>query len=415
MRTVRRLGALIAVAAMAGVLAGPAQADTPAEFVATGAGRALNLSLLGEKTTLGVANATIKSGLSSASGAAGQLLNLATTTAVSVTHDNTSLLDPLTGIQKCGPLTLPSVASLLSVSTACSQSKAEILKSLPQAHSEGVVASIDLTVNNLLKSLNVGVPLGQTLTGLLDPILKPLTQNGGSQLSPTSSITDLLNALTSTKTLSIQLGKSVSDLKTEANSVTSDVSAVGGQVDLLPIPVLNNTPLASIIIGSAKATASQDKSNGSGTATFDPSVVTVKLASVLGLPATTIPVRPGQTITIFAGTPLESTIVVGDGRTENVKGSSKAMADGVSLQLLKGLALGSSGASAAAGPSGGLILELAHAEAAVVSSPAQITPPAPRVEQKQLPFTGAPRWLALLGIVAVGAGLGTRRLLSATK
>src|SRR5205823_10275114 len=93
----------------------------------------------------------------------------------------------------------------------------------------------------------------------------------------------------------------------------------------------------------------------------------VKLASVLGLPATTIPVRPGQTITIFQGTPLESTIVVGDGRTENVKGSSKALADGVSLQLLKGLALGGSGASAAAaGPSGGLVLELAHAEAAVV-------------------------------------------------
>jgi hypothetical protein len=401
---------------MAGALAGPARADTPAEYVATGAGRALNLSLLGEKTTLGVANATIKSGLSSASGAAGQLLNLATTTAANVTRDNTSLLDPLTGLQKCGPLTLPSVASLLSVSTACSSSKAEILKSLPQAHSEGSVASIDLTVNNLLKSLNVGVPLGQTLTGLLDPILKPLTQTGGSQLTPTSSITDLLNALTSTKTLSIQLGKSMSDLKTEASNVTSDVSAVGGQVDLLPIPVLNNTPLASIIVGSARATASQDKSNGAGTATFDPSVVTVKLASVLGLPATTIPVRPGQTITIFQGTPLESTIVVGDGRTENVKGSSKALADGVSLQLLKGLALGGSGAgAAAAGPSGGLVLELAHAEAAVVSSPAQITPPAPRVEQKQLPFTGPPRWLALLGIVAVAGGLGTRRLLTATK
>src|SRR5437660_7803282 len=195
MRTVRRLGALIAVAAMAGVLAGPAQADTPAEYVATGAGRALNLSLLGQSTTLGVANATIKSGLSSASGAAGQLLNLATTTAASVTRDNSSLLDPLNGLQKCGPLTLPSVASLLSVSTACSLSKAEISKTLPQAHSEGVVASIDLTVNNLLKSLNVGVPLGQTLSGLLSPITNLLNQGGGNtQLAPASPITDLLNA-----------------------------------------------------------------------------------------------------------------------------------------------------------------------------------------------------------------------------
>src|SRR3977135_3872357 len=104
MRTVRRRGALLGVGGVAGALAGPAQADTPAEYVATGAGRALNLSLLGEKTTLGVANATIKSGLSAASGAPAPPLTPATPTAASVTHDNTSLLDPLTGIQKCGPL-----------------------------------------------------------------------------------------------------------------------------------------------------------------------------------------------------------------------------------------------------------------------------------------------------------------------
>jgi hypothetical protein len=419
MRTIRRLAALLAVVAMAGALAGPATsagADTPADFVATGAGRALNLGILGEKTTLGVANATVKSAMSSASGAAGQLLNLATTTAANVTHDNTSLLDPLNGLLKCGPITLPSVASLLSVSTACSQSKAAILKSLPQAHSEGSVANIDLTVNGLLKSLNVGVPLGQTLSGLLTPITNLLNQGGGNtQLAPTSTITDLLNALTSTKTLSIVLGKSVSDLATEGSTVTSKVSAVGGQIDLLPIPVLNNTPLASIIIGSASATASQDKTNGSGTATFDPSVVTIKLASILGLPATTIPVRPGQTITILQGTPLESTVIVGDGRSENVKGSSKAMADGVSLNLLKGLALGSStGASAAAGPTGGIVLELAHAEAAVVSSPAVITPAPQKAVERQLPFTGPPRWMMFLGIAALGVGFAARRLLTAT-
>lgn len=398
---------------MAGALAAPARADTPAEFVATGAGRALNLQLLGLDTTLGVANATVKSGLSSASGAAGQLLNLATTTAASVTRDNTTLLDPVNGLMKCGPLSLGNVASLLSVSTACSQSKAEIVKSLPQAHSEGSVASIDVTVNNLLKSLNAGVPLGQTLSGLLAPVTNLLNQGGGNtQLAPTSSITDLLNALTSTKTLSIQLGKSVSDLTSVGSTVTSKVTAVGGQVDLLPLPVLNNTPLASIVVGSASASASQDKTNGSGTATFDPSVVTVKLASILGLPAATIPVRPGQTITILEGTPLESTIIVGDGRAENVKGSSKAMADGVSLRLLKGLALGT-GASAAS--SGGVVLELAHAEAAVVSTPAQISPPAPRVEQKQLPFTGPPRWLMFVGLLAIMGGLGVRRLLAATR
>jgi hypothetical protein len=186
-----------------------------------------------------------------------------------------------------------------------------------------------------------------------------------------------------------------------------------------------NTPLASIVIGSATATATQDKATGNGTANYDPSIVTVKLAPVLGLPATTIPLRPGQTITILQGTPLESTITLGDGKTDNAKNSSKAMADGVSLQLLKGLALpsltgSSSTASAAAtgassAPTGGIVLELAHAEAAVATQP--VAPaPAPVVQApKQLPFTGAPRWLGLLGFALVAAGFGTRRVLRSAR
>src|SRR5205823_5660280 len=158
-------------------------------------------------------------------------------------------------------------------------------------------------------------------------------------VTPTSSITDLLNALTSTKTLSIQVGKSTSELLTTADAVTSTVTAAGGQIDILPIPVLNNTPLASIVIGSSKSVASQKRLGGVGTATFDPSLVTIKLASILGLPALNIPVKVGQTITILGGTPLESTITVADGKAENVKNSSRAVADGVSLHLLKGLNL----------------------------------------------------------------------------
>src|SRR5207302_1733926 len=217
----------------------------------------------------------------------------------------------------------------------------------------------------------------------LQPVLDAINAQSPVQLASTSTITDLLNALTTSQTLSLDLGKSTSDLVTTVANTTSTSTALGGQIKLLPIAALNNTPLATITIGSSKTSAVYDRVKGAGTASFDPAIVTVDLAPVLGLPAnlTHISVTPGQTVTILQGTPLESTITLADGHTETSGKSAKAVADGVSIQLFKGLSAllptaGTGGVrTAAAGdPSAAVVVELAHSESAVTGSPAVAGP-----------------------------------------
>jgi hypothetical protein len=218
----------------------------------------------------------------------------------------------------------------------------------------------------------------------------------------------------------------VSELTTAAGNTTSLSTARGASIELLPIAALGNTPLARITVGSATASAIYDRAKGVSTASFDPSLVTVELSSILGLPAQTLKVAPGQTLTLFGGTPLESTIVVADGHTDSGANSAKAVADGVSLQLLKGLsAPGASAASAtnggtvqtaAASSGGAVVLELAHAEAQVNGTPKSVVPPPnspaapPAAQVKALAFTGTSPWLPVAGMALIGGAVGMRRL-----
>src|SRR5205807_2634330 len=131
-------------------------------------------------------------------------------------------------------------------------------------------------------------------------------------------------------------------------------------------------------------------------------------------------VAPGQTITILQGTPLESTITIADGHTTSAGKSASAVADGVSIQLFKGLSslLPTTGASslstAAAAPSAAVVLELAHTESAVTGNPATATPANPAApaapEVKALAFTGSSPWLPVGGIALLAGFWGTRRL-----
>jgi LPXTG-motif cell wall-anchored protein len=116
-----------------------------------------------------------------------------------------------------------------------------------------------------------------------------------------------------------------------------------------------------------------------------------------------IAVAPGQSIKLLEGTPLESEIIVGNGSTvKNPDGSVGAIADGVSLRLLKGV-------------NGGLNLDLAHAEAGVAGSPAVADViEVPRASE--LPRTGgnAP-WLPVAGATFILAAVVTRRFVLRTR
>jgi hypothetical protein len=102
---------------------------------------------------------------------------------------------------------------------------------------------------------------------------------------------------------------------------------------------------------------------------------------------------------------LETTISLGAGRTvtDPNSGAVASYADGVSIQLLKGV-------------NGGIALELAHAETGVggqtrlVSQQQQVTPVVPALAK-----TGNDPWLPLAGAGLLFAALGIRRRVTAAQ
>ena len=437
MRTLRRIGMLGLAAAVITAFAAPVAhaADTPETFSATGTARALHISVLGQDATFGVTDGNVGAPLTAVANAAGQLLQPATLSKVSLNSDNSSASDPTSGQQRCALPTLPApLGTILDLSVACSLAKADISKGLPDATSTAGVATVNVNAQSLLNGVLGNTPLGSLqlgdtvskVTDTLQPVLNAIssaTSQTPVQLDPSTTLNDLLNSLTTQQTLSLSLGNSTSALSTVTNTLSSTSTALGGELKVLPIAALNNTPLADIKIGSSKTTASYDRTKGAGTASFDPALVTVDLAPVLGLPSTLthLSVAPGQTITILAGTPLESTITVADGHTTSDGKSASAVADGVSLQLFKGLSTllptgTSSVGTAAAGPSGAVVVEVAHSESAVTGTPAvpgpsPANPAAPNPAQvKALAFTGTSPWLPVGGVALLLGFWGTRRL-----
>jgi len=382
MRIVRRLTAVAGVVALAASFAGsaPAGAQTPEVYAGSALGRALNLSVLGQKATFGVSTAKIDSTLKASADGAGQVLVLGSTTKAAVSGNNTKQAAP----QACAAA-VP-VAPVLNLGLVCSASTAEVANTLPHAVSEGSLAKLDVTANALPINAVIA-PVQQALEGVFGALPNALDP-------ATDTVSDLLTAIGTTKTLEATVGHSRSEVSTEAGVVTAVGVAEAAQVDLLPVGGLLENPVASIIVGSAKATATYDRAAGTGAGSFDPAIVTVRLSTPL-TGNTNISVAPGETITILAGTPLESTITVADGKvTKNPDGSVSSVADGVKLELLKGV-------------NGGIVLELAHAEAGAVGSPAIA---GDVLEVEELARTGGMPWIPLAGIGAVGLAVLTRRV-----
>ena len=382
MRIIRRLIAVAGVVALAGsfVASAPAGAQTPEVYAGSALGRALNLSVLGQSATFGVSTAKIDSTLKAAADGAGQVLVLGSTTKAEVTGNNSKQDAP----QACAAA-VP-VAPVLNLGLVCSASTAEVANSLPHAVSEGSLAELDITANALPIN-SVIAPVQGALEGVFGALPDALDP-------ATDTVSDLLTAVGTTQTLDAKIGHSRSEVSTVAGVVTATGVAEAAQIDLLPVGGLLENPVASIIVGSAKATAVYDRAAGTATGSYDPAIVTVRLSTPL-TGNVDIPVTVGQTVTILEGTPLESTITVADGSvTKNPDGSVSSVADGVKLELLKGV-------------NGGVILELAHAEAGAAGSPAVL---GSVLDVPELARTGGMPWIPIAGVGAVGLAVLARRV-----
>jgi len=409
--------AVVLSAFLSAIPAGAQQTDTivtaPEAYIASASARGLDINLLGTHVSVGTSGALIQSTPKAQAQGAGVLL-VAGTVANALAEGGTQSSNP----PKACVLNLP-LLGLITIATACGEAAATIGNNLPAAAANGVVAAIDLG-GSLLTPLiqQVGALVGQTVGAVLDPLLallggllQPLL--GSLNLSVNSLVDDLLDGLQrATSVLRVTVGPSSSSASTTAAKVSATGTAQGAVVEVLPGLSALGAPLATITVGAAKATVDVTRPAASqagpviatATPSFEASVVRVDLGLPLLGNVTSIPVSLGAPLTLLAGTPLESTIALGGGSvTDGPNGSKVAVADGVSLQLLKGL-------------SGGIGLALAHAEAAGGGVSAQISiqeklPPVVQ-PQPELPRTGGMAWFPMLGAVLLIGAYGTRRLIA---
>jgi len=437
MRTVQRLGALALPALVAGgVLALPASAQqapapqsqsvqTRAEsFIATAAARGLDLNVFGTHVTIGQSSAVVNSEPSAKASGAGVALAAGTVSNSEIHGAGQSAAPPKACVLSL-PVDLPALPKLLNVNLACGESKVDTTAGAPSAFGSGSVAALDLggasllqPVIDLLESLLAAIlpvldqtvgtvvnALGPVLGGVLAPLAGNLNLGTTSNVAPVSGlVTSLLDGIKkATGLLSVKLGDSTASAVTAANLVTATANAAGAQIDVLPGLALGGAPLLSIIVGSAKSTSTFDRTSAKSTPAFDAAVARVRLGlPLLGPGLTEIPIALNTPITLLGGTPLESTISLGAGRTvtDPNTGAVASYADGVSVQLLKGI-------------NGGIGLELAHAETGAggqtrLVSQQEIVQPVP-----QLPKTGNDPWLPMAGAGMLLAALGIRRRLVA--
>ncbi|MGH9224262.1 MAG: hypothetical protein ACRD2W_10905 [Acidimicrobiales bacterium] len=409
--------AVVLGAFLAAVPAGAQQTDTivtaPEAFIASASARGLDINLLGTHISVGTSGALIQSTPKAQAQGAGVLLVAGTVANALAEGATTSQAPP-----KACVLDVP-LLGLLSLATACGEAAASIANGLPQAGATGTIASIVLGGSLLTPLLQqVGALVGQTVGTVLDPLtallgglLNPLL--GALNLNVSSLVDDLLAGLQrATGVLSITLGPSASTATTTASKVNATGVAQGASIQVLPGLSALGAPLVTVTVGAARASVDVTRpaasQSGPVTATAVPSFEAALVRVDLGVPILgnimSIPVTLGAPLTLLAGTPLESTIALGGGSVaDGPNGSKVAVADGVSLQLLKGL-------------SGGIGLALAHAEASGGGLSAQISVQEriqPVVQpQPELVRTGGVAWFPMLGAVLLFGAYATRRLVT---
>ncbi len=454
MHTIRRVGGLAVAGLLLGSFAsGPVAAqgvgDTPETYAGSAAGKALELTLGGNGVSAGLSKAAGDSTLTASATGQGSLL----LGAVGVLPIGTSApaVANQTGEGKNGPFkscaadpvaTTP-LSTLLTAGIACGTAVAEVAGPSVNGLATGSVFDLDVTANSVLSTpISALTPVLTPVLGAIDTINKtadnlPVAGTVLPDLQVDDTLTDLLSRLQSVKTLEVRLGSSQSQVVTSPGTVTALATAEGGTISLLPLnlPLADGTvvtkPLVEIVIGSAKAKAVYDRSSGTALPTFDPAIVTIRvntpttdaLGQVTNINFQEIQVDPSLTpailpaaipaavvakcadaeneFCVLAGTPLETRIAAASGRTTtNADGSVTAISDAVKIHALKNIG------TLAAPLTGGLLLELARAEATVGGRLA--TSEAPRAAP-ELPRTGGTPWMPMVGIAGIALAFIGRR------
>lgn len=437
----KRSLALVALVALITALALPAGASKKpsSNFALKGEARGLELAIGDQGVTLGFALAKVDSLPSALGVGAGQCELLgadADDSSLPCSEDNTVTSaypgDAGTDTPKClGSLPAP-LNDIVDLKLACGASKSGIKKGVAFTSSHGKVAGLNvkLPVGLNLVPLNVDVnQVDQIVTALTDTlapvlgvapaevreVLEGTTETVEETTDETTDtaqdvvggLLEIIQGIDATDALAVELGSSFSKVTRTGKMITSSSDAAGAKIGVLGIPaaaengeiIQQADPLTNglviVEVGTARASASVNRLTAASTSAASPALVTVKVRDITSPTPkyVEVSVAPGETVTVLAGTPAESTITAADSTTEQAQGSASAVADAVRLHLLKGV-------------NGGVTLALAGANAAATADVVKAAPPVtqnrpPRV----LPLTGArDTSLLALGLMSLAAG-----------
>jgi hypothetical protein len=222
------------------------------------------------------------------------------------------------------------------------------------------------------------------------------------------NVVGLVTDLAETEALAIDLGPSTSSITNKNGVITVDSASAGALIGLVGIPEARvdgtaisatSDPLKNglviIEVGTSRASASLNEGTASAAGAASAAIVTIKVRDITQPEPTYVEqsIAPGQTVTVLAGTPAETTIVAADSTIEENGNSAAAAADAVSIHALKGV-------------NGGVRLALARSTAAVKGD--VVKPAAPIVKKappQALAYTGGTDLTIPALALILGAGL----------
>jgi hypothetical protein len=410
----------LSILSVGALLAGTAAADSGAGVTANDTGgtakaNALTITIAGQTITGSAADAALAIGkLADASGT--QILTPLLTSApahASVDKVGTSNEQKPTSCNGAQLAALPGIARF---DVTCAQANAALTSDGGSARALGAEAVVEPSISGALSAVGLEdaqsklTPAATALNGLVTAI------TGGTPIqdlvtNANQSVQDLLNSILTLKsTARIVIAPALAEVNSAGNTVTAHAHAQGLRIELLPpngsgatnnlLPDdLGSKPLVTITIGNAEVSKTVTKDNSapakvdatSAVATIEFGSATI--AQALGVPSK-ITVAGGQSLCVpgLVGTPLETCVTVA---TAGVDAQGNPFADGVSIDLLKGL-------------NGGVGLSTGRATGGAAAVPATIT--APAESTPDLPRTGGNATLPLVGGLLLAAVLVTRRL-----
>jgi hypothetical protein len=450
LRSIRRVGGLaVAGLLLSAVASGTAaSAATPAAYAGSASGYALKLTLANQGITAGASAAKAASDGTGEAQGSGALTALPAP--LNAVGDVTAKNPPgETKAEVCGQVLPPGelAAIPIAIGLGCGTAAATGTGAASIASAQGKVAGLELNLQTILDQIPVTAPVTSGLTDALNQICAGLSGVLPQGCTVTGTAQALVQSIAATQTLNGDVGQSNSGVAVSGNNVTTESTATGAVIRLLPNATLNGVPigepLVTITVSRANAKVVCDLSSGNAVPSFDPAIVRVKFSNPLAeilpdlsttalpiaqitLPGETAPiaigtplnptvalqsgeltVTPGSSVVLFPGLPIQTEIVVGAGASKvNADRTASATADGVKIHALQ---------LAPAPLAGGLLANLAHAEVAggCTAAVADVAPPPASPEiTRELPRTGPSGdfpWLPMIGVGGLALAVVTRR------